>query len=96
MGGADSVWCSRPGGRGGDGGSGARRRWGRRVCGGQVSGFLVVASAADARHYLDALMAANRVRSLPAGGRGGAGGFSPGQSGSPGLDGQSVAFRLAE
>jgi len=96
LGGGTAFWCSRRGGRGGDGGDGGDGGGGGGGCGGSVSGFHVIASGAGARAYRDALESANHVEGLPAGGRGGPGGFSPGQSGTSGADGTAEAFRLVE
>jgi hypothetical protein len=92
-GGGTTFWCSRRGGRGGDGGDGGAGGGGGGGCGGSVSGFHIISSTA-AEAYVESLAASNSVESLPAGGRGGPGGFSPGHSGSAGLDGDSEAFRL--
>jgi hypothetical protein len=83
-------------GGGGDGGDGGDGGGGGGGCGGSVSGFHIIASGVGARAYRDALESANHVEGLPAGGRGGPGGFSPGQSGTAGADGTAEAFRLAE
>lgn len=91
-GGGTVFWCSRRGGRGGDGGAGGGGGGGGGGCGGSVSGFHIIGAGAEG--YVAALEEANRVESLPAGGRGGPGGFSPGASGTAGVDGDAVPFRL--
>jgi hypothetical protein len=94
VGGQGTFWCTRRGGRGGDGGSGGAGGGGGGGCGGSVSGFHVVASNPSAITYVNQLEIGNLVDVLAPAGMGGAGGFSPGRSGSAGLDGDAVTFRL--
>lgn len=94
QGGGTTFWCSRRGGRGGDGGVGGAGGGGGGGCGGNVSGFHVIDQGGAAGAYVDSLEATNSVETLPAGGRGGPGGFSPGNSGTAGFDGDAQAFRL--
>ncbi len=58
-------------------------------------GIHIVARGAPAAAYRDAIAAANSVEALAAPGIGGAGGFSPAASGSPGRDGSAEAVRRA-
>jgi len=94
VGGQGTFWCTRRGGRGGDGGSGGAGGGGGGGCGGSVSGFHVVASNPSAVTYVSQLEIGNLVDVLAPAGMGGSGGFSPGRSGSAGLDGDAVSFRL--
>ena len=97
MGGDGNFWCARNGGRGGDGGRGGAGGGGGGGAGGSVSGFHVVFQGplSDGELlYWQLLQENNRVDALPQPGRGGAGGYSPGQSGTRGADGTATAFRL--
>ncbi len=85
-GGTAAFWCSRTGGRGGDGGRGGAGGGGGGGCGGGSHGVLVVPGGGDLSAYLDVL-ATLTIDETGVAGRGGPGGFSPGASGAPGLDG---------
>jgi len=93
-GGRGTFWCTRRGGRGGDGGRGGAGGGGGGGCGGSVAGFLLVPRGGDVTAYAAELTAANSVEALASPGVGGAGGFSPGASGSTGFDGVSSAVLL--
>jgi len=93
-GGQGTFWCTRRGGRGGDGGKGGAGGGGGGGCGGNVSGFHVISSNPSSINYIQAIQRANSVDVLAPAGRGGNGGFSPGNSGTAGLDGTAEAFRL--
>jgi len=93
-GGRGTFWCTRRGGRGGDGGHGGAGGGGGGGCGGSVSGIHVIARGASAEAYRDALAAANPIEGLATPGAAGAGGFSPGATGSAGLEGTAEAVRL--
>lgn len=94
VGGQGTFWCTRRGGRGGDGGSGGAGGGGGGGCGGCVSGFHVIATNPSAFNYINQLEIGNVVDVLAPAGRGGTGGFSPGYSGTAGLDGDAIPFRL--
>jgi len=94
-GGDGSHWCARRGGAGGDGGRGGVGGGGGGGGGGSVSGFHVVPpSAVIGQAYIDGLRTANEVDPLPAPGRAGRGGYSPGASGSEGAAGDAETYRL--
>ncbi len=65
--------------------------------GGSVSGFHFVIDGVPTEsviEYFEAQSQQNTVLGLPAPGTGGAGGYSPGNSGQSGVDGTSYEFRL--
>ncbi len=93
-GGDGSHWCARRGGVGGDGGRGGSGGGGGGGGGGSISGFHVVAPSVEiGQAYLDRTTGAT-VDPLPAAGRAGRGGYSPGISGSDGAAGDAAAFRV--
>ncbi|MBN2340646.1 MAG: hypothetical protein JXX29_06410 [Deltaproteobacteria bacterium] len=96
-GGDGNFWCARRGGLGGDGGRGGAGGGGGGGGGGSVSGFHFVIDGVpteSVNEYFEAQRQQNTVLGLPAPGTGGAGGYSPGNSGQAGVDGTSLEFRL--
>ena len=95
LGGPGGFWCARHGGKGGNGGRGGACGGGGGGGGGSISGFHVVTAAGvNVAAYVQTVKDANSVDALPAPGRGGSGGYSPGSSGTGGLDGTAEAFRI--
>jgi hypothetical protein len=95
MGGPGNFWCARKGGKGGDGGRGGSAGGGGGGAGGSVSGFHVIPwGTGTPSSYMLAVSSENSVDALPAPGTGGSGGYSPGASGTAGVTGTSVAFRV--
>lgn len=94
VGGRPTFWCARTGGRGGDGGGGGSGGGGGGGCGGGSHGVLVAAGGGSPMAYAAELEAALAIDRTGVAGRGGEGGFSPGASGTDGLDGRSDAIRV--
>jgi hypothetical protein len=94
-GGAPRFWCARLGGRGGDGGAGGASGGGGGGCGGGSHAVYVASSGVDVTPYVEAIEDGVEIEATGVAGRGGVGGFSPGTSGAPGLDGSSGAVFVA-
>jgi hypothetical protein len=89
LGGRSRFFCARNGGRGGDGGDGGAGGGGGGGCGG-ASHALFVAGANPAA-YRASTRGALSIERTGVPGQGGRGGFSPGQSGTPGAVGAPEA-----
>jgi hypothetical protein len=94
IGGIGRHWCARTGGRGGDGGRGGAGGGGGGGCGGSSHAVYVVTRGADASAYGAELAMSVGIEEAGVAGHGGRGGFSPGASGAPGLDGSAERVRL--
>jgi len=94
-GGVGRVWCARTGGRGGDGGRGGAGGGGGGGCGGGSHGVFLVTDGADPAMYEAELVGTLTIETTGVPGRGGSGGFSPGENGTPGLGGDSSTVFIA-
>jgi hypothetical protein len=89
-GGGSRFFCARGGGRGGDGGDGGAGGGGGGGCGG-ASHALFVQGAGDA--YRSDAAGTLTIERAGVSGQGGRGGFSPGQTGTPGAAGANDPIR---
>lgn len=92
-GGTATFWCARNGGRGGDGGNGGDGGGGGGGCGGPSHGWVLVGGQ-NATAYANTLEANLRVDLVSVPSAAGSGGFSPGNSGTPGQPGSATAFAV--